>query len=137
MASSDGEDRDAEQNRAEIIEQLERILRSREFQTPDPGRRFLRHIQEAIGGRSEWLTAYNIAQAVFGRRPRLRRAERSVVRIEAGRIRRALERYYLVSGSGDPVHITIPRHYAPHFERRAGGRRIGKWACRPLGRDES
>ena len=122
MASSDGEDRDAEQNRAEIIEQLERILKSREFQAPDRGRRFLRHIvEEAIGGRSEWLTAYNIAQAVFGRGPDFDAQSDPVVRIEAGRIRRALERYYLVSGSGDPVHITIPKgHYAPHFERRAG-----------------
>ncbi|MFK0329487.1 hypothetical protein ACIQUB_00025 [Rhizobium sp. NPDC090275] len=121
MAASDGENRDAEQNRAEIIEQLERILRSREFQAPDRGRRFLRYIvEEAVDGRAERLTAYNIAQAVFGRGADFDAQSDPVVRIEAGRIRRALERYYLVCGSGDPVHITIPKgHYAPRFERRA------------------
>ncbi|MFS2153642.1 hypothetical protein [Rhizobium sp. Rhizsp42] len=121
MAASDGENRDAEQNRAEIIDQLERILRSREFQAPDRGRRFLRYIvEEAVDGRAEWLTAYNIAQAVFGRGADFDAQSDPVVRIEAGRIRRALERYYLVSGGGDPVHITIPKgHYAPRFERRA------------------
>src|SRR5439155_18547919 len=41
------------------------------------------------------------------------------VRIEAGRIRRALERYYLVAGTGDPVLITIPKGgYVPFFERQ-------------------
>lgn len=121
MASSDGENRDAEQNRAEIIDQLERILRSREFQAPDRGRRFLRYIvEEAVDGRAERLTAYNIAQAVFGRGADFDAQSDPVVRIEAGRIRRALERYYLVCGGGDPVHITIPKgHYAPRFERRA------------------
>ncbi|WP_111564049.1 hypothetical protein [Rhizobium sp.] len=121
MAASDGENRDAEQNRAEIIDQLERILRSREFQAPDRGRRFLRYIvEEAVDGRAERLTAYNIAQAVFGRGADFDAQSDPVVRIEAGRIRRALERYYLVCGGGDPVHITIPKgHYAPRFERRA------------------
>jgi TolB-like protein len=121
MASSDGENRDAEQNRAEIIDQLERILRSREFQAPDRGRRFLRYVvEEAVDGRAQQLTAYNIAQAVFGRGADFDAQSDPVVRIEAGRIRRALERYYLVCGGGDPVHITIPKgHYAPRFERRA------------------
>ncbi|MBO9125397.1 MULTISPECIES: hypothetical protein [unclassified Rhizobium] len=121
MASSDGENRDAEQDRAEIIDQLERISRSREFQAPERGRRFFRYVvEEALDGRSEQLTAYNIAQAVFGRGADFDAQSDPVVRIEAGRIRRALERYYLVCGGGDPVHITIPKgHYAPRFERRA------------------
>jgi len=95
MAASDGENRDAEQNRAEIIDQLERILRSREFQAPDRGRRFLRYIvEEAVDGRAERLTAYNIAQAVFGRGADFDAQSDPVVRIEAGRIRRGLEGYY-------------------------------------------
>ncbi|MGX5803947.1 hypothetical protein ACWGS9_22245, partial [Bradyrhizobium sp. Arg314] len=43
-----------------------------------------------------------------------------IVRIEAGHLRRALERYYLTSGQGDPVLITIPKGgYVPSFARRA------------------
>ena len=42
-----------------------------------------------------------------------------IVRIEAGRVRRALERYYLTSGQNDPIVITIPKGgYVPAFARR-------------------
>jgi tetratricopeptide (TPR) repeat protein len=42
-----------------------------------------------------------------------------IVRIEAGRVRRALERYYLTAGSSDPVVIRIPKgSYVPSFSRR-------------------
>ena len=32
-----------------------------------------------------------------------------IVRIEAGRLRRALERYYLTEGKNDPIVIRIPK----------------------------
>jgi TolB-like protein len=39
------------------------------------------------------------------------------VRIEAGRLRRSLEHYYLTAGAGDAVRIVIPKGtYAPAFE---------------------
>jgi adenylate cyclase len=42
-----------------------------------------------------------------------------VVRIEAGRLRRALERYYLVVGHLDLIHIEIPKGgYVPLFTHR-------------------
>ena len=42
------------------------------------------------------------------------------VRLEAGRVRRALERYYLVAGQADPVLIEIPKGaYVPVFTARA------------------
>ena len=42
------------------------------------------------------------------------------VRLEAGRLRRALERYYLVAGQADPVLIGIPKGaYVPVFTARA------------------
>ncbi|MGO7917282.1 hypothetical protein ACC702_38380, partial [Rhizobium ruizarguesonis] len=46
-----------------------------------------------------------------------------VVRIEAGRLRRSLERYYLVAGQQDPVRIDIPKGgYVPTFT----------WSCQAL-----
>jgi adenylate cyclase len=37
--------------------------------------------------------------------------------VEAGRLRRALERYYLTAGKNDPVHINIPKGgYIPTFQ---------------------
>ena len=39
-----------------------------------------------------------------------------VVRIEAGRLRRCLEHYYLTEGVADRVRITIPKGgYVPQF----------------------
>ena len=39
-----------------------------------------------------------------------------VVRIEAGRLRRSLERYYLKAGRDDPIHIELPKGgYVPSF----------------------
>lgn len=102
----------------EICEQLERILSSAEFHSPDRGRRFLQFItDETLAGRSAYLKAFTIAQEVFGREVSFDAQNDPVVRIAAGRIRRALERYYLVAGQADGVTITIPKGgYIPHFE---------------------
>ncbi|WP_160003812.1 hypothetical protein [Rhizobium sp. 18055] len=123
MASNDGENRGAAQDRGEIRDQLDRILNSPEFQAPDRGRRFLKYVvEEALEGRSEQLNAHTIAEVVFGRGAGFDAQSDPVVRIEAGRIRRALERYYLVCGRDDPVRITIPKgHYIPSFEQCGDG----------------
>jgi TolB-like protein len=119
MASNGG----VEHDRGRIREQLDRILSNPEFQAPDRGHRFLQYVvEEALEGRGEQLNAYTIAQAVFGRGVGFDAQSDPVVRIEAGRIRRALERYYLVCGGNDPVTITIPKgHYAPSFEQGGYG----------------
>ncbi|WP_049731284.1 hypothetical protein [Rhizobium ecuadorense] len=102
--------------------QLDRILASPEFLAPERGRRFLQYIvEEALEGHGDQLKAFTIAQAVFGRDASFDAQNDPVVRIEAGRIRRALERYYLVCGSSDPIEITIPKGgYAPHFSSGEG-----------------
>ena len=106
----------------EIRAQLERILSSGEFHAPDRGRRFIEFIvEETLAGRADYLKAYTIAQEVFAREPSFDAQNDPVVRIEAGRIRRALERYYLVAGSDDRVVITIPKGgYVPSFVYAAG-----------------
>ncbi|MDL2398809.1 hypothetical protein [Rhizobium mayense] len=102
---------------SEIREQLERILASDEFLAPERGRRFLEYVvEETLAGRADYLKAYTIAQEVFTRDPSFDAQNDPVVRIEAGRIRRGLERYYLVAGQADPVEITIPKGaYVPCF----------------------
>ncbi|MDM9625601.1 hypothetical protein QTL95_06830 [Rhizobium sp. S152] len=146
MVSNDGESRGPLPDRDTVREQLDRILRSGEFHAPDRGRQFLRYVvEEALQGRADALNAHAIARAVFARGAAFDAQSDPVVRIEAGRIRRALERYYLVCGGNDPVIITIPKgHYAPSFERRApagvaapgavaaGGRQSAQGGDRPL-----
>ncbi|MBB5575480.1 MULTISPECIES: tetratricopeptide repeat protein [Rhizobium] len=105
----------------EIREQLQRILSSEEFLAPERGRRFLEYVvEETLAGRADYLKAYTIAQEVFTRDASFDAQNDPVVRIEAGRIRRGLERYYLVAGHDDRIVITIPKGaYIPCFRYAA------------------
>jgi adenylate cyclase len=105
----------------EVRRQLARIIASPEFVAPERARGFLRYIvEETLAGRAERLKGYTIAVAVFERDEGFDSQADPVVRIEAGRLRRALERYYLVAGQADPILIEIPKGaYVPTFTRRA------------------
>lgn len=102
----------------EVQQQLDRILASREFRLPERARRFLEFVvMETLAGRREYLKAFTVAQAVFGRDANFDAQQDPCVRIEAGRLRRELEHYYLTDGGDDRVIITIPKGgYAPVFE---------------------
>lgn len=97
--------------------ELRRILASENFDASERNRRFLVHVvEEALAGRADRIKAYSIATAVFGRDERFDPQLDSIVRIEAGRLRRALERYYLTDGRASRLRIDIPRGgYAPVF----------------------
>ncbi|WP_245412141.1 adenylate cyclase [Methylocella silvestris] len=99
-----------------VLAQLDRILSSPEFQLPERGRSFLRYIvSESLAGRAQRIKAYTIAIEVFGREEGFSQ-EDPVVRIEASRLRRALERYYLIAGQSDPIRIDMPKGgYVPTF----------------------
>ncbi|MET0599705.1 MAG: adenylate cyclase, partial [Mesorhizobium sp.] len=103
-------------------EALARVLDSPEFVVPDRARRFLSYVvDEALCGRADRIKAFSIATDVLGRDSSFDGSTDPVVRIEAGRVRRALEHYYLTAGADDPVVITIPKGgYVPTFTRRQG-----------------
>ncbi|MBY5699732.1 adenylate cyclase [Rhizobium leguminosarum] len=100
----------------DISEQLERVVSSPEFPGVGRAAAFLRYVvSETLEGRGNRIKAYSIAIEVFGRDPGFTQDD-PVVRIEAGRLRRSLERYYLVAGQHDPVRIDIPKGgYVPTF----------------------
>lgn len=100
-----------------VREQLRRIIESPDFDASERNRRFLEHIvAEALAGRAERIKAYSIATSVFGRDDSFDPQMDPIVRIEASRLRRSLERYYLTCGSEDPIRITIPKGaYVPEF----------------------
>lgn len=103
--------------------ELRRILKSSHFNASERNRRFLEHVvEEALAGRADRIKAYVIATTVFGRDESFDPQLDSIVRIEAGRLRRSLEHYYLTVGQypagrqGSRVRIDIPRGgYAPVF----------------------
>jgi TolB-like protein len=100
--------------------QLHRILNSIDFPASDRERRFLRHVvEEFLSGRGDRIKAYSIATEVFGRDVSFDPQLDPVVRIEAGHLRRSLERYYLTAGQADPIVVTIPKGgYLPAFTQR-------------------
>lgn len=104
---------------SEVLAQLDRILSHPEFSRSARGCEFLRYIvEEALAGRADRIKAYSVALAVFGRGETFDPQADPLVRIEAGRLRRAVERYYLVAGQSDPCIISIPKGgYVPRFER--------------------
>ncbi|PZV38528.1 hypothetical protein [Mesorhizobium kowhaii] len=101
--------------------QLALILNSADFDATGREHRFLRHVvEEALSGRGDRIKAYSIAVEVFGRGEAFDPQTDPIVRIEAGHLRRALERYYLTAGHTDPILITIPKGgYVPAFSLRS------------------
>lgn len=106
---------------AVVRRHLERILISVDFSVPNRVRNFLRFVvEETLSGGQSKLKAYTIAVAVFDRAEDFDSMNDPVVRIEAGRLRRALERYYLLEGKSDAVIIELTKgSYVPTFRWRA------------------
>jgi adenylate cyclase len=103
----------------EIMQQLERILASGAFVGSGRTRRFLRYVvEETLAGRGHRIKAYSVAVAAFERDDSFDPQSDPIVRIEAARLRRSLERYYLIAGAADSVQIEIPKGgYVPIFSR--------------------
>jgi adenylate cyclase len=101
-----------------IRAQLKRILDSADFDASERNRSFLGYVvEEALSGRSAQIKAYTIATSVFGRGADFDPQLDSIVRIEAGRLRRSLDNYYFREGADDPVRIIIPKGtYVPTFQ---------------------
>ena len=111
-----------------VRKQVDRLLGSSEFDATDAQRAFLQFIiDKTLIGHTHEIKGYTIATQVFGRNEDFDQARDPIVSIQANKLRRALERYYLVEGYNDPVAISIPKGgYVPVFKRQiidtAGGR---------------
>src|SRR5215207_91312 len=105
---------------ADIRGQLDKILGHSAFDASDRMRTFLAYVvEEALAGRGDRIKAFSIAQDVFGRDASFDGHSDPLVRVEAGHLRRSLERYYLKAGSTDPIVIEIPKGgYVPTFTDR-------------------
>lgn len=102
---------------AAIRTQLERILDSATLQSSPRRRAFLRYlVEETLAGHADGLKGYSLGLAVFGRDGTFESQSDPIVRLEARRLRRDLDSYYVDAGALDPVRITIPKgHYVPYF----------------------
>lgn len=111
----------------DIRAELERILASGDFQASERRRAFLRFIVgESLAGRSGRLKGYTVAVSVFGRDESFDAQTDPVVRLEARRLRRDLDSYYVSAGRNDPVMISIPKgSYIPRFDRQEAEPALG------------
>ena len=120
-----------------VTAELERILANGDFDASPRSRLFVRFVvEEALAGRHQDLTQAAIAVKVFGRREGFDLTVDPIVCIQAGRLRRSLERYYLLAGASDPVRIELPRGtYAPVFRWGSGDSPAGPADATPAAED--
>ncbi len=125
---------------AEIRAALDRLLVSAALQHSPQLQRFLRFlVAESLAGHGDRLKEYVIGVEVFGRPATYDPRLDSLVRVEARRLRAALDEYYAGDGRRDPIVIEIAKgSYQPAFRRRthnqlapASHRRL-IWALLPL-----
>jgi hypothetical protein len=105
----------------EIRQELGRIVASAAFRDALRLVSFLRFIVEtALTGKSSQIKAYTVAIEALGRPASFDPQDDPIVRVEAGRLRRALAHYYASAGLDDPIVIELLRgSYVPLFRRRA------------------
>jgi TolB-like protein len=101
---------DVTQPTNEVWSYLHQLIGRPEFNTSERNKRFLAYVvEETLAGRADRIKAYNIALAVFDRSEDFDPLIDPIVRIEASRLRRALEHYYLTAGKADEIRIDIPK----------------------------
>jgi TolB-like protein len=105
---------------ADVRAQMQRILADPTWQASPARRDLFRFVvEEALAGRADRLKGFTIAVAVFGREDDFDPQSDPVVRVEARRLRRDLDSYYVGAGKRDPVVISIPKGgYVPQFAWR-------------------
>ena len=110
-----------DQPNSEIDEQLQRILTDPGFQSAPQLSKLLTYLVErALVGQADDLKATAIAKAVFRRDDSFDAQTDTIVRVEAGRLRRRLAKYYEGDGLNDPLVIDIPKGgYTPRFSEPA------------------
>ena len=106
-----------------ISHQLERMLSSPDFRLSPPQAAFFKFVvNQTLAGKADQIKGYTVATEVFGRGPDFDQSIDPVVSIQASRLRRAIERYYLTTGQNDPARIDIPKGtYVPTFSEQLPG----------------
>jgi len=104
----------------EVLAQLGRILQSPRFRRSPRSRDLLKFIvEETLDGRAAGLNQFSIATRALGRAEDFDPASDPAARMQASRVRQALEHFVLAEGVADPVMITLPvGSYCPTFQYR-------------------
>lgn len=100
-----------------VREHLDRLLHSAHFDASARSREFLCFVvEQALAGHGKQLNQTAIAICVFNRQADFDAILDPIVRVQAGRLRRSLERYYLLASDTGSIRIELPKgSYAPRF----------------------
>lgn len=91
-------------------EQIERLVRSKTFETSEVHRRLLQYLAEkTLVGEAERLKEYVIGLEAFGKPPEYDPKQDSIVRLQVGRLRQKLATYYQSEGAEDPLVVSVPK----------------------------
>jgi hypothetical protein len=105
------------QQKAILLEDLDKLLKSRFFCNSGRGKQFLTYVvHHYLEGRTDVLKERVIGAQVFGRPANYSTGEDPVVRVQAGEVRKRLEQYYHSAPVGVRVRIELPTgSYTPKF----------------------
>ena len=105
---------------ASVRQHLASLFASQHFDASSRSRDFLRYVvDEGLAGRGAALNQAAIATSVFARKADFDPLLDPIVRVQAGRLRRSLERYYLLTTEQHALRIELPKgSYAPVFKHR-------------------
>ncbi len=101
-----------------VQQQLARLCKSDEFSESTRAIEFLHFVvEETLAGRGDRLSQRVLASELYKRGSDFNPSTDPIVRMQAGRVRRALEHYYLTTGKQDAIVIMLPKGtYAPTIE---------------------
>jgi len=113
-------DADVDPGAADIRAALERVIASPNFRASPRLASFLRFVvEETLAGNANRIKGYSVAVGALGRSDTFDPQTDPIVRVEASRLRRALEQYYVGVGRYDTIVIDLRRgSYIPTFRRR-------------------
>lgn len=99
---------------------LEKILASQPFTRSRRASDLLQYlVTETLAARGDRIKAYTVGLEVFERDETFNPDVDSLVRVQAGRLRKALTRYYETEGQNDPIEIQLTTgSYVPEFVPR-------------------
>ena len=99
---------------------MQAILGSHPFVTAVRARRFLTHIvEQTLAGQTDGIKELVLASEVFDRDGDFDPKVDTIVRVEAGKLRKRLEEYYANEGAEAALRIEIPKgSYVPQFQLR-------------------
>lgn len=93
-----------------IRAQIDRLVRSKAFETSEVHRHLLQYLAEkTLAGEADRLKEYVIGLEAFGKPPSYDPKRDSIVRLQVSRLRQKISTYYQTEAAGDPIRISVPK----------------------------